>query len=549
MRNWLLIILVVALGAILRVLLLDQFPAGVTADELQQGYTGYSILKTGKDEWGDFLPINPRSLGEYKLPLYSYLTVPFQAILGLNLYSIRLPSALAGVVTISLLFLLAKKIFKDNSIALLSSIFLTISWWHITYSRIGWESNIGLPLFLGGFLLFIKSFEDNKWLILSALCFGLSLFTYWSFKLFIPLFVIGLIIINRGKVKSYSKKIIILTSIIVILFTSVVVFGWFFSGGSNRASDSAIYNLENITQLRLLQTEDKLPDPWRRIINNRVTFTASKFLENYLGYFSTTFYASPYRSDSTLFNLPGAWLIPLWQLIFFIIGLLTLIKEKIVFKKELLLWIILAPIPASLTREYMHTQRVEILLLMIPLISAFGVFKVARLIKSIYRRYVIVGLSLLIIFSFIYQSDQYIFHVLNKDLGGLKFGYEEAIKYTEENKDKYDKIIFTKEYSNPQIFLAFYTKMDPNVFQQYSKSWKTFESEGYKFVDMIDLNLGKYNFRNIDYQRERNEKNTLIVAFGDDLPLELERKKTIKSPSGKIIFEIIDTSDLKKDEN
>src|SRR3989344_8926202 len=97
MNTKILLILIIILAALTRVLFLGQFPNGFTGDEAQQGYSAYSILKTGKDEWGQVLPIFPRGFGDYKPPLYTYLTIPSVAVFGLNIFAVRLPSALIGI--------------------------------------------------------------------------------------------------------------------------------------------------------------------------------------------------------------------------------------------------------------------------------------------------------------------------------------------------------------------------------------------------------------------------------------------------------------------
>src|SRR3989337_3814090 len=98
--------MILILGSLLRVVGISDFPRGFTIDEAGQGYSAYSILKTGKDEWGDFLPLNPRGFGDYKPPVYMYLLVPFVAVFGLTETAVRLPSAVAGIVTVLLVFFL-----------------------------------------------------------------------------------------------------------------------------------------------------------------------------------------------------------------------------------------------------------------------------------------------------------------------------------------------------------------------------------------------------------------------------------------------------------
>ena len=102
----LLAILVIA--ALLRLWNLNNIPPALTPDEASLGYNAYSILRTGRDEYGKFLPIIFKSFGDYKPGLYVYLTIPFVATLGLNEWSVRLPSAISGILTVYLVYLITK---------------------------------------------------------------------------------------------------------------------------------------------------------------------------------------------------------------------------------------------------------------------------------------------------------------------------------------------------------------------------------------------------------------------------------------------------------
>jgi len=101
--------LIILLAAIIRVWNLDNIPPHLTPDEASLGYNAYSILKTGKDEYGKTLPLIFKSFGDYKPGLYIYTTVPFVAVLGLSEFSVRLPSAIFGVISIYLIYLIAMK--------------------------------------------------------------------------------------------------------------------------------------------------------------------------------------------------------------------------------------------------------------------------------------------------------------------------------------------------------------------------------------------------------------------------------------------------------
>ena len=74
-RVFLIGILLVA--ALLRIPYLSSYPVGFHADEASMGYDAYSLLKTGRDQYGEFLPLHTRSFGDYDEALYRYFAVPF----------------------------------------------------------------------------------------------------------------------------------------------------------------------------------------------------------------------------------------------------------------------------------------------------------------------------------------------------------------------------------------------------------------------------------------------------------------------------------------
>src|SRR5256885_940381 len=92
-RYWisLTLVAILGLGLLLRVVWLSSFPAGFNADEAAIGYNAYSLLQTGKDDYGTPFPLAFKSFGDFKPGLYFYFVWPFVAIFGLNELAVRLP--------------------------------------------------------------------------------------------------------------------------------------------------------------------------------------------------------------------------------------------------------------------------------------------------------------------------------------------------------------------------------------------------------------------------------------------------------------------------
>src|SRR4030042_6585632 len=109
-----LLFMTLILGGIFRMANLSTIPSGFHGDEAAAGYNAYSILVTKTDEYGEHFPLILKSFEDYKPALYSYIDIPFIAILGLTETATRLPSALFGTLTIPLLYYLVKELFPKE---------------------------------------------------------------------------------------------------------------------------------------------------------------------------------------------------------------------------------------------------------------------------------------------------------------------------------------------------------------------------------------------------------------------------------------------------
>src|SRR6266481_297742 len=111
-KNWILIGIIV-LAFVMRFYHLNSYPA-LNADEASIGYDAYSLLQTGKDQHGNSWPIDFQSFNDYKPGFYVYLVAPFVATLGLNEWSVRIPNAFIGVLTVPVVYLLVLELFKKK---------------------------------------------------------------------------------------------------------------------------------------------------------------------------------------------------------------------------------------------------------------------------------------------------------------------------------------------------------------------------------------------------------------------------------------------------
>ncbi|MDE2588384.1 MAG: hypothetical protein KGL95_01790, partial [Patescibacteria group bacterium] len=104
-------------GIVLRFYHFPIIPPGLYPDETAIGYNAYSIIQTGKDEYGVPMPLYFRSFDDYKMPGYIYTVALVMKAVGTNAFAVRFPSALSGVVAIIALFFLVYQLSKNKFFA------------------------------------------------------------------------------------------------------------------------------------------------------------------------------------------------------------------------------------------------------------------------------------------------------------------------------------------------------------------------------------------------------------------------------------------------
>lgn len=176
-------------GFVLRLLFLEKLPYGLNQDEASAGYDAWALLHSGIDRNGKSWPVLFLSWGSGQNVLMSYLAMPFIRLMGLRPLSLRLPNALAGCVTLFVMWRLARKA-RGERFALWALFLLVINPWHIMASRWGLESNL-LPALLAGACYFLARVEEKpKSLMGAAVCLGLSPYAYGTVFFLLPPFLL-----------------------------------------------------------------------------------------------------------------------------------------------------------------------------------------------------------------------------------------------------------------------------------------------------------------------------------------------------------------------
>jgi 4-amino-4-deoxy-L-arabinose transferase-like glycosyltransferase len=533
------LISILVLAAFLRLYNLGSFPA-LNADEAAIGYNAYSLLETGKDEHGNSWPVHFQSFNDYKPGGYFYLVLPFVKLLGLNEWAVRLPSALLGIFTVLLVYLLVKELFKDEVFALTSSFFLSISPWHIHFSRGGWEVNVATFLMLLGFWLFIKSVKKPKLLILSSLFFVFSLYTYHASRIIAPLLVIGLMLVYREKVLGNIKNVVIAGLFGLVLLLPLIS-DFTESAVTSRVAGVGLFAdpgpLARINELRGEHADfQSLP---AKILHNKAISYSVAFVGNWSEHYSGEFLF--FSGDEIQRNkVPETGQMYLFDIIFVLAGLVYIAKKPKGWK-PILLWLIIAPFAAALTFQSPHALRAQNMVIPLVVISAYGAVSLFRWLSKNVPKKILFGLIFLpsvfiISWQFARYMNMYWVHMAPKYPFSSQYGVKELVSYVEERQDNYEKIFVANDYDQPYVLFLFYLKYPPAKFQS-DHSLTERDVFHFSTVDHFD----KYYFIDVDYNELiTNNPGSLIIGVKEGVPEDIEGVDEIYGSNDYLYFRAIE---------
>jgi len=506
MKNILWLSLFLVLSLVIRVIFLSHFPPSLNWDEASLGYNAFSLLKTGHDEWGIALPSIFRAFGDYKLPGYVYFSVLPTAILGLNSPSTRISSVIFGIVLVLSTFLLAGK--KSSLWAALIATFSPWSWF---LSRIALEANVAAGIFSLGMVLYFTSFSS----ILTTLFLTLPVWVYNSYRVFVPLILIPLWIINR-------KRISLITALVILLpmFSQM-----FLASGQARYKWVSIIDSGAIGQIIDLRNSSKFIYP--NLFYNRYTFFVFQFSKNYINHFSPQFL---FTSGSTnyQFNIPNQGLIYLIFAPFFYWGIFELFKERNQKTAQILLsWLLIAPIASSITKDSPHVLR-SITFLPLPFIL------IAHQLSKIKTKLLLLLLSLVFLVSGINYFNSLI-EYSSKYSWSWQYGYSQLVSYVSQHQGSFDQVIITKKYGEPHIFFLYYQKINPFTYRFDANLDRYFRSDWY-WVDSFSKYrfVNDWEFSKITAQLNPDLKYLLVSSQ----PISATHLTDIKFLDNKIAFYI-----------
>lgn len=552
-----LLILILGLSLLIRIWDISGVPASLFGDEVDMAYHSYSLLHTGRDYMGNLLPIHLESLADQKSSLYAYSSIPSIAAFGITPLGIRLPAVIFSILSILLLYLVVKELFKNRILGLLSSFLLALTPWHIHLGRWGSEANEMLALFLLGTYFFLKSFKTHNLLILASLSFGLSLWSYHSAKLVVPAIILMLILIFKDELLKLPRRVLLVSLVIFTVVVAPLFIDTVLGQGASRFNNTSIFSSPTygpeigFERLRDAKMRDKgamigvEPELLDKLIHNKFTYFFDATLANYFSAYSPEFLFI--KGDPNIrHSLPNFGLLYKFQAIFLVLGLIFLFKNFTLSKTRnlLIFWILISPIASVITiGGGNHATRLFVLVPALVILIALGIYYSYQATK--FKKVFLVILGFVTLSSFIFYQHQYWIHYPWDSQRGWQYGIKEAVLEAQKESKNYDQVIISSADEPMLIFFLGFSEFPPYEFQKSIPLQKE-NILGFGRVGK----LGKYYFPEIGvgidlyqlgsilpaktlYLATFKEIKQDLINEPERLPKDLKLIKSISFPSGE----------------
>jgi 4-amino-4-deoxy-L-arabinose transferase-like glycosyltransferase len=516
--QWICLLAIVALAAVVRIYGLKDLPAGFFCDEAGLGYNAFAIASEGTDENGNSFPLFFWSFGtSYKNPAFIYAAAPLVKLLGLSEFSVRLTSALYGIGTVVALFFLGRAL-MGAWVGLFAAFFLAIAPWHVHFSRIAFEL-ISFPFFFViGFAFFVTWSRGRKTLPAAMFFFGLCFYAYAIANLFVPLFVVGATLLYLPSLLRRWRESLLAFIVLVATISPIGVL--YFT-----RQDLTTQYFRNTTTLR---PEEPLATQAERVWRFYQQFFSSEFLFE--------------RGDPIVRHaVPDFGELYPFYLPFLIVGVLVAAFRRDRCTKLVLWWLLLYPLGASLMTEIPSATRSFIGAPAFCLLTAMGfgaiLWAIGRVL--VWRPLALTAQAAGLIAAgyLLYpQVEAYARAYIEEypkrsapGIGGFQYGYRESIQYMETQRSNYDLLMLTAvDVNQPQIFPVFYRAMPPSQARA--------NGNGYLIINPAE------------FARYSPNQRLLASVRPSDLDLfshpEIHRK--VVAPGGRVEFIIAELKDRKQ---
>jgi 4-amino-4-deoxy-L-arabinose transferase-like glycosyltransferase len=490
----LLVVLLLAAG--LRLSKLGQSPPGLYVDEAGDAWNAYCLLKTGLDAEGRRWPIlYTKGFGANVTTLFMYSLIPFQALGGMNIQTTRLPGALGGILTVLLIYYIGKRLFGPW-VGLLAAALLAVNPWHLLESRWGHAATL-VPLLItaplaallwAGLPLDDEERTPSPWrAALAGAVTGLACYGYQSVRIFLPVFLLSLVLVNWRAWLKLIKTQQGLLAVGALVIAGLVTFGpllWAHLMDpeiNKRGATTLIWNTWDSTGEKVL-----------------------KVLSRYPPHFGLDFLFIRGDGEMALASPRGSGLFHWYDLPLMLVGFFTLVwnVKRSQAARLLLIWVLLYPV-ADLLNVHItaHVLRSLPGVCGLVLLAALGAVKLSQYLWQWNRKVAWVAISalLLVAIGLNIRFLSYFYTDFNRQ-PDKQFAYHidllEACAWLKPRLKDVDAVFCTGNYmTHPYIYTLVALNYEPQ--QWFKDQRKTVEGPlqggAYKH-ETVYLQYGKMHF-------------------------------------------------------
>jgi len=370
--TWWPLAFVLPLAGILSLWRISSAPIYLGGDEARFATAAHSIASAGRDLNGDRMPLffhTPDSLAadqggtRWYQPVLFYLIALVLKFVPLTEASIRIPTALIGIIDVLLMYLLARRLFPNAVYAALASLTLALTPAHLIFSRQALDYICPVPLVLGWLLCLVTFLETgNAWLLLAAgALLGVGFYSYIAAWVMMPLYLLLTWIAQR--LSRRGSMPLSLAAGLGCALPLLILVPWLWSHPDMLRDTIGRYKVYDIRHLSPLQGANDVLN-----YNN-----VQERLSVYWDYFNPAYLFFSGGSNLThTTRRVGVFLLPVS--VFLVCGVYDLwSRRRSAVSVVLLAGLALAPLPATLVDERYAIQRELFVLPFGVLIAVFGV--------------------------------------------------------------------------------------------------------------------------------------------------------------------------------
>lgn len=462
-----------AVGLLVRAWAFGSIPPGLNQDEASTAYDAFCLIHYGMDRNGFHLPVMLVSWGSGMYSLAAYVAAPFIGILGLSVFSARLPFLLAGVAAIPLLYLLLRDTI-DRRTARLGAVLLALCPWHIMVSRWGLDSNLLPFVFLVATVLLVRSLRRPGLLLPASVAYALALYSYGTAYVVVPVFLalVGVWGLHhrRWPISTILKSAMAcaLVAAPIVLYVLINSFAW-------QSIRTPFFSIPRLTGVPRYKTMGNLD------------FLSAGFGQRAMANLMDAWNLFRTQNDGLIWNgVPEYGILYWFSPILVLFGLAVLVGQSLRGGVQrsfvLLAWCVAAL--ALMAFVSVNINRANIA--MFPLVCC-----VAIACGLLWRhRSIAVALSLLFGLSWIGFVSNYFGAYREQAAPAFFASFGEAIRHASAQTD--GEICITSDVNMPYIFVLFANQEDPRTFYQTVR----YENPGAEFQSVASFSRYRFGMQN-----------------------------------------------------